>query len=92
VGWAWAGVRWFNAGAVHERAGNGRASSNVVKSLTNRWTVCSGSTGDGASAAESVDTIVETLVKEAQPGDVIALLSNGAFGGIHARLLAELAG
>ena len=34
----------------------------------------------------SAETIIERLVKEATPGDTIALLSNGAFGGIHQRL------
>jgi UDP-N-acetylmuramate: L-alanyl-gamma-D-glutamyl-meso-diaminopimelate ligase len=48
--------------------------------------------GEGAETAASVDAIVERLTGDAQPGDVIALLSNGAFGGIHARLLRELAG
>ena len=46
--------------------------------------------GDAAEAAPSVDAIVERLVKETRAGDVVALLSNGAFGGIHARLLREL--
>lgn len=47
--------------------------------------------GTGATAAPSVDAIIETIVSEAKPGDVVALLSNGAFGGIHARLVAALA-
>ena len=46
--------------------------------------------GDSAAAAASVDAIIETIVREARAGDVVALLSNGAFGGIHARLLREL--
>ncbi len=46
--------------------------------------------GNGAVAASSVDAIVETITREARAGDVVALLSNGAFGGIHARLLTEL--
>ena len=46
--------------------------------------------GDGASAAATVDDIIDTIVREARPGDVVALLSNGAFGGIHARLLEAL--
>jgi len=29
-------------------------------------------------------------VKDARPGDVVALLSNGAFGGIHQKLLESL--
>jgi len=43
-----------------------------------------------AAALTSVDEIITTLKQEARPGDVIALLSNGAFGGIHQRLLSEL--
>lgn len=43
-----------------------------------------------AAAAPSIDAILDTIVREARPGDVIALLSNGAFGGIHARLLRGL--
>ncbi|CAN5896819.1 UDP-N-acetylmuramate:L-alanyl-gamma-D-glutamyl-meso-diaminopimelate ligase [soil metagenome] len=45
---------------------------------------------DKATAAPSVDAILELIVKEAQPGDTVALLSNGAFGGIHAKLLTAL--
>ena len=48
--------------------------------------------GAGAAALPSVDAIVETLARETRPGDVIALLSNGAFGGIHARLMSALSG
>jgi UDP-N-acetylmuramate: L-alanyl-gamma-D-glutamyl-meso-diaminopimelate ligase len=44
-----------------------------------------------AEAAPSVDAILERIVAEARPGDTVALLSNGAFGGIHAKLLAALA-
>ena len=47
--------------------------------------------GQRAHACGSVDEIVERLVSGAQAGDVIALLSNGAFGGIHPRLLGALA-
>jgi UDP-N-acetylmuramate: L-alanyl-gamma-D-glutamyl-meso-diaminopimelate ligase len=48
--------------------------------------------GGGKAVAEtSVDAILERIVREAEPGDTVALLSNGAFGGIHARLLAALA-
>ncbi|MDF2693417.1 MAG: UDP-N-acetylmuramate:L-alanyl-gamma-D-glutamyl-meso-diaminopimelate ligase, partial [Labilithrix sp.] len=46
--------------------------------------------GAGAVAAPDVDAIIETIVREARSGDVVALLSNGAFGGIHSRLLREL--
>jgi UDP-N-acetylmuramate: L-alanyl-gamma-D-glutamyl-meso-diaminopimelate ligase len=37
-----------------------------------------------------IETIISTVKAEAKPGDVIAVLSNGGFGGIHAKLLAEL--
>jgi UDP-N-acetylmuramate: L-alanyl-gamma-D-glutamyl-meso-diaminopimelate ligase len=38
-----------------------------------------------------VDAIVEQLAAEARPGDTIALLSNGSFGGAHEKLLSALA-
>lgn len=47
--------------------------------------------GGKATASEDVDTILGTLVHEAKPGDTIAILSNGAFAGLHPRLLRELA-
>ncbi len=46
--------------------------------------------GRTAENAPSVDAIIESLVERAREGDAIALLSNGAFGGIHARLLDAL--
>jgi UDP-N-acetylmuramate: L-alanyl-gamma-D-glutamyl-meso-diaminopimelate ligase len=46
--------------------------------------------GCPAQQASSIDAIVELLAARAQPGDTIALLSNGAFGGIHGKLLAAL--
>lgn len=48
------------------------------------------SSGKDAQSFSGVDPIVQELVKRAQPGDTIALLSNGAFGGIHEKLLAAL--
>jgi UDP-N-acetylmuramate: L-alanyl-gamma-D-glutamyl-meso-diaminopimelate ligase len=47
--------------------------------------------GERATAAPSVDAIIEAIVAYAAPGDTVALLSNGAFGGIHERLLLALA-
>jgi UDP-N-acetylmuramate: L-alanyl-gamma-D-glutamyl-meso-diaminopimelate ligase len=49
-------------------------------------------TGTPARHLPSVDEIVAHLAVEARPGDRIAVLSNGGFGGLHARLLAALAG
>ncbi|HGO5815309.1 TPA: UDP-N-acetylmuramate:L-alanyl-gamma-D-glutamyl-meso-diaminopimelate ligase [Mannheimia haemolytica] len=39
----------------------------------------------------NIDDLVELVVKEAKPSDHILVMSNGAFGGIHAKLLAKLA-
>jgi UDP-N-acetylmuramate: L-alanyl-gamma-D-glutamyl-meso-diaminopimelate ligase len=47
--------------------------------------------GKPALAAANIDEIVSRLVQEARPGDTVALLSNGAFGGIHTRLIEALA-
>jgi UDP-N-acetylmuramate: L-alanyl-gamma-D-glutamyl-meso-diaminopimelate ligase len=38
-----------------------------------------------------VETIIAKVKETAQPGDIIAVLSNGGFGGIHDKLLAALA-
>ncbi|HEX3594649.1 MAG TPA: Mur ligase family protein, partial [Polyangiaceae bacterium] len=46
--------------------------------------------GKAAAAYSDVDSIVLDLTARARTGDVIALLSNGAFGGIHGRLLRAL--
>ena len=46
--------------------------------------------GDRARACENVDEIVSECVQNAKSGDAIAVLSNGAFGGIHQRLLETL--
>jgi UDP-N-acetylmuramate: L-alanyl-gamma-D-glutamyl-meso-diaminopimelate ligase len=46
--------------------------------------------GKKADALGGVDEIVSTLADETKEGDVVALLSNGAFGGIHKKLLAAL--
>ena len=44
-----------------------------------------------AQAITDVDEIVQQLKGEARAGDVVAIMSNGAFGGIHEKLLAALA-
>src|SRR5437588_10081564 len=43
-----------------------------------------------ADAITDVAEIVETLARELRSGDVVAIMSNGAFGGIHEKLLAVL--
>ncbi|HYR25966.1 MAG TPA: UDP-N-acetylmuramate:L-alanyl-gamma-D-glutamyl-meso-diaminopimelate ligase [Aquabacterium sp.] len=47
--------------------------------------------GERAIVADSIDTLVAKVVKAAQPGDHILCMSNGGFGGIHAKLLQALA-
>jgi UDP-N-acetylmuramate: L-alanyl-gamma-D-glutamyl-meso-diaminopimelate ligase len=46
--------------------------------------------GMPAEAPPDVDSIVTRLAAEAKSGDTIALLSNGAFGGIHQKLIDAL--
>ncbi len=46
--------------------------------------------GEKAVASPSIDAILDTVARDAKPGDTVALLSNGAFGGLHAKLLAAL--
>ena len=43
-----------------------------------------------ATVHQSVDEIVAQLCAEARPGDHLLVMSNGGFGGIHARLVAAL--
>jgi UDP-N-acetylmuramate: L-alanyl-gamma-D-glutamyl-meso-diaminopimelate ligase len=46
--------------------------------------------GAAAVVADSVDGLVEQVVRVARPGDHVLCMSNGGFGGIHSRLLAAL--
>jgi UDP-N-acetylmuramate: L-alanyl-gamma-D-glutamyl-meso-diaminopimelate ligase len=43
-----------------------------------------------AQVADSVDALVAAIVRAARPGDHVLCMSNGGFGGIHAKLLAAL--
>jgi UDP-N-acetylmuramate: L-alanyl-gamma-D-glutamyl-meso-diaminopimelate ligase len=47
---------------------------------------------DGRSAreAESIEDIIAAIVKEHRPGDLVVVMSNGGFGGIHHKLLRAL--
>jgi UDP-N-acetylmuramate: L-alanyl-gamma-D-glutamyl-meso-diaminopimelate ligase len=47
--------------------------------------------GAKAKVAGSIDELVRLVVQAAQPGDHVLCMSNGGFGGIHAKLLAALA-
>ena len=47
--------------------------------------------GAKAVVADTVDALVAQIVRAARPGDHVLCMSNGAFGGIHDKLLAALA-
>ena len=46
--------------------------------------------GPRAQTAAHIDTLVQQVTQAARPGDVIVCMSNGGFGGIHAKLLQSL--
>jgi len=46
--------------------------------------------GRRARFVPDVDGIVELLARELRDGDIVVVMSNGGFGGIHAKLLAAL--
>jgi UDP-N-acetylmuramate: L-alanyl-gamma-D-glutamyl-meso-diaminopimelate ligase len=47
--------------------------------------------GQSAREAGSIDDIIQAIAREHRPGDLVVLMSNGGFGGIHQRLLQALA-
>jgi UDP-N-acetylmuramate: L-alanyl-gamma-D-glutamyl-meso-diaminopimelate ligase len=51
-----------------------------------------GRAGGRARSIPTVAEIVTTVVREARDGDLVVIMSNGGFGGIHDRLLAALGG
>ncbi len=65
-------------GEVSERF----SSAELCRALTRR--------GLAADALDEVDAIVECVVREAQEGDVVLVMSNGGFEGIWEKLLAGL--
>ena len=46
--------------------------------------------GERASVAGSIDELLQQVLRAARPGDHVLCMSNGGFGGFHARLLAAL--
>ena len=46
--------------------------------------------GASAQTAGQIDQLLEQVLQAAQPGDHIVCMSNGAFGGVHGRLLDAL--
>jgi UDP-N-acetylmuramate: L-alanyl-gamma-D-glutamyl-meso-diaminopimelate ligase len=47
--------------------------------------------GRHAETPAGVDAIIDRLTRDATAGDTVVVMSNGAFGDIHAKLLARLA-
>ena len=47
--------------------------------------------GARARCLEDLDALVRTIAADARPGDHVLVMSNGGFGGLHAKLLAALA-
>jgi UDP-N-acetylmuramate: L-alanyl-gamma-D-glutamyl-meso-diaminopimelate ligase len=47
--------------------------------------------GSKATVSGSIDELVQQVARAARPGDHVLCMSNGGFGGIHAKLLAALA-
>ena len=48
--------------------------------------------GERAMCANHIEALVELVASKTQAGDHIVCMSNGGFGGIHAKLLSRLAG
>ena len=46
--------------------------------------------GEHAKVADNIDTLIQQVTAAAHPGDTIVCMSNGGFGGIHAKLLEAL--
>jgi UDP-N-acetylmuramate: L-alanyl-gamma-D-glutamyl-meso-diaminopimelate ligase len=46
--------------------------------------------GREVDCSASIDPLVAAIVREARPGDHVVVMSNGGFGGIHAKLLSAL--
>jgi UDP-N-acetylmuramate: L-alanyl-gamma-D-glutamyl-meso-diaminopimelate ligase len=46
--------------------------------------------GARASAHDDLDALVAAIARDAKPGDHVLVMSNGGFGGVHAKLLAAL--
>jgi UDP-N-acetylmuramate: L-alanyl-gamma-D-glutamyl-meso-diaminopimelate ligase len=47
--------------------------------------------GSKAVVQDDLNELTETIIAAARPGDQVLVMSNGGFGGIHEKLLAQLA-
>lgn len=66
--------------------------SNVPEEERLDITALAKALGEKAFACKNVEEIVSIIVQSARSGDAVAVLSNGAFGGIHQKLLDALGG
>jgi UDP-N-acetylmuramate: L-alanyl-gamma-D-glutamyl-meso-diaminopimelate ligase len=46
--------------------------------------------GSRGHASQNIDALAKELAETARSGDHVLIMSNGGFGGLHAKLLAEL--
>jgi len=46
--------------------------------------------GEKAQLEENIENLIQQLVQDLQSGDQVVIMSNGAFGGLHLKLLAAL--
>jgi len=83
---AFAGADRVTFAAVHRREQLAEAerlsTEEIVAALRAR--------GREAETCEQVDDIAALVAREARPGDVVVMMSNGGFGGLPAKLLAAL--
>jgi UDP-N-acetylmuramate: L-alanyl-gamma-D-glutamyl-meso-diaminopimelate ligase len=69
---------------------NTAAASEIGKTLDTDELTAQIAARQPAATLPDADTIVAHLAPQARPGDVIAIMSNGGFGGIHDKMLAAL--
>jgi len=69
----------------------GKIAEDALLNVPNLIAEANAAGGDTRSI-ESVDEIVSWVASEAKEGDLVAVLSNGGFGGIHTKLLDALKG
>jgi len=70
--------RQWSDGGVAERVGRPESVEAVAP------------LGERATVSPQVDELVERIAAAARPGDHVLVMSNGAFGGIHGKLLQAL--
>jgi UDP-N-acetylmuramate: L-alanyl-gamma-D-glutamyl-meso-diaminopimelate ligase len=71
----------FDSGKVTEK-GRALNTSELIEVISKQ--------GKPAIALPGADEIIRHLLTEVRSGDVVAIMSNGGFGGIHEKLLAAI--